>query len=464
MPPSHTTSRRSFLRASVLTSAVFGSERALTAAETRQSSLHQGSAKNVIFMVSDGMNHGALSLAKQFRTLTAQKETNWMRLYRERPVVRSLVETFSANSCVTDSAAAASAWGGGTRVNNGTLNMTPGAKAPVRTLQEKVHQSGRKVGLVTTATITHATPAGFAANIGDRGKEEDIARQYLDRRIDVLLGGGQKFFSPSLLRDYSAAGYQLAGSRDTLMRMAHDSMTPLLGIFTEGYLPMTIDRENVKDLQDQVPTLPEMAQAALDRLQHAPEGFFLMIEGARIDHAGHANDAAASVHEQLAFDDAIGVALAFVDKNPDTLLIITTDHGCGGIQMNGVNADPKQGFAPGIYNASIPFFDRLRGFNRSIEWMKQNGVGGLSGPKLAESLKQYTGLSLTEQQIKDAQGLKLSVSDIFQSHTGVGWTSGNHTGELVEFCAFGPGSQRFPAFQENREIHARMLQAMEISA
>ncbi|MDB6133512.1 MAG: hypothetical protein JWM59_1755 [Verrucomicrobiales bacterium] len=458
------TSRRSFLRASVLSSAVFGSERALTAAETRQSSLHQGSAKNVIFMVSDGMNHGALSLAKQYHTLVHQKETNWIRMYRERPIVRSLVETFSANSCVTDSAAAASAWGGGVRVNNGSLNVVPGTATPIRTLQEKVHQSGRKMGLVTTATITHATPAGFAVAINDRGKEEDIARQYLERRVDVLLGGGQKFFSPALLRDYSAAGYELAGSRDTLLGMQHDAATPLLGIFTEGYLPMSIDRDNVPALQQQVPTLSEMAQTALSRLSRAPEGFFLMIEGARIDHAGHANDAAASVHDQLAFDDAIGVAFEFVDRNPDTLLIITTDHGCGGIQMNGVSGSADQGFAPGIYNASSLYFDRLRGFNRSIEWMKQNGVSGLSGPKLAESLQQFTGIALTEQQVKDAQGLKSGVADIFKAHTGIGWTSGNHTGELVEFCAFGPGSQRFPAFQENRSIHAQLLQAMEISA
>lgn len=458
-----TTSRRSFLRASVLTSAVFGSEGALMAAGTRESTGNKGGAKNIIFMVSDGMNHGALSLAKQFRSVAEQKDTNWMTMYKQRPVVRSLVETFSANSCVTDSAAAASAWGGGTRVNNGSLNVLPGTTTPVRTVLEKVKQSGRRIGLVTTATVTHATPAGFAANCGDRGKEEEIAQQYFDRRVDVILGGGQKFFSPALLTNFSTAGYDLAGSRDTLLKMSHNSTTPLLGLFSEGYVPMSIDRENVPDIAQRVPTLSEMAQAALDRLSQSPNGFFLLLEGARIDHAGHANDAAASVHEQLAFDDAIGTALAFIDKNPDTLLIVTTDHGCGGIQMNGVSGDPKQGFAPGIYNASTSFFDRLCGFNRSFEWMKQNGTAGLSGPKLAEAIKQYTGLELNEQQVKDAQGLKQNLAGIFQAYTGVGWTSGNHTGELVEFCALGPGSQRFPAFQENRGIHNLLLQAMEIS-
>lgn len=456
------TSRRGFLRASVLTSVVFGSERALSAETTRQAGASQGSAKNIIFMVSDGMNLGALSLAKQYLSLTAGKETNWMRLYRERPVVRSLVETFSENSCVTDSAAAASAWGSGTRVNNGTLNVRPDG-APLEPIQKKLQESGRRVGLVTTATVTHATPAGFAATVNDRGKEEDIAKQYLDRRVDVILGGGQKFFAPALLQEFAAAGYDLAGTRDTLNNLGHERMTPLLGVFSEGYLPFAIDRENVREISAQVPTLTEMSLAALSRLRHAPDGFFLMIEGARIDHAGHANDAAASIHEQIDFDNAIGSALDFVDKNPDTLLIVTTDHGCGGIQMNGVNADPNQKIAPGIYNASNASFDRLRGFNRSTEWMKQSGVSGLSGPKLGEKLEQFTGLKMNDAQLKDAQGLKLSVAEIFKTHTGVGWTSGNHTGELVEFCAFGPGSHLFPAFQENRHIHDRLLRVLGIA-
>jgi len=113
------TSRRDFLRASVVTSAVFGAETALTAKDSRRSAEAGRAPRNVIFMVSDGMNHGALALARQYRGLAEQRETHWTRLYRERPVVRSLVETFSANSCVTDSAAAASAWGGGRRGNGG---------------------------------------------------------------------------------------------------------------------------------------------------------------------------------------------------------------------------------------------------------------------------------------------------------------------------------------------------------
>lgn len=447
--------RRDFLRSALATSAVFGAEAALTATKTRAAAGNGGGAKNVIFMVSDGMNHGALSLARQFREKSGDT-TNWTRLYREQPVVRALVETFSANSCVTDSAAAASAWGGGKRVNNGVLNVLPDGSR-VETLHQKIQAKGLKTGLVTTATITHATPAGFAVNIDSRADEALIAEQYLERRVDLLLGGGRKYFSEDLRKKYAGAGYQVVDSRDALIGLDAAPGESLLGIFSESHIPFSIDRENVAELKAAIPTLAEMTRVALDRLAPSPGGFFLMVEGARVDHAGHANDAAASIHDQLAFDDAIGIALDYIGKNPDTLLIITTDHGCGGIQMNGVSASPEQGFAPGLYNASNVYFDRLGGFNRSVEWMKQNGVDGLSGPPLAEAIASYTGMKLDAEQVKAAQGMKAAYEDVVQAHTGVGWTSGNHTGELVEFCAFGPGSRDFPALMRNDEAHAKLL-------
>ena len=454
------TNRRDFLRASLATSAIFGAESALITSTTRAADVNEGTAKNVIFMVSDGMNHGALSLARQFRE-NSGGTTRWTQLYREQPVVRALVETFSANSCVTDSAAAASAWGGGKRVNNGTLNVLPD-KTHVETLHEKLQAKGRKTGFVSTATITHATPAGFAVNVDSRADEAIIAEQYLERRVDLLLGGGKKFFSEDLKKRYAAAGYAVVESRDSLTKLSSDAAKPLLGVFDESHLPFSIDHQNVPELQVAIPTLAEMTRIALDRLAPAKDGFFLMVEGARIDHAGHANDAAASIHDQLAFDDAIGTVLDFVEKHPDTLVIITTDHGCGGIQMNGVSASANQGIAPGLYNASNTYFERLRGFNRSIEWMKQNGVDGLSGPPLAAAIAKYAGIQLTPDEIKAAQGMKAAYEDVIQAHTGIGWTSGSHTGELVEFCAFGPGSREFPALMRNDEAHAKLLKILEI--
>lgn len=456
------TNRRQFLGASLATTAVFGAERSLLAESSRKAPENKGEARNVIFMVSDGMNHGALSLARLFHQRHADgqngSETHWNKLYRERPVVRALVETYSNSSCVTDSAAAASAWGSGQRVDNGVINILPDGKRLV-SLHEKMRISGRKTGLVSTATITHATPAGFAANVPSRGEETVIAGQYLDRRVDLLLGGGSKHFDIDLLNRFREAGYLTLTNRQSLKDLEKKNGTgPVLGLFSDGHMPFEIDRKHIPNLDKEVPTLAEMSRVALSRLQNSGDGFFLMIEGARIDHAGHANDAAASIHDQLAFDDAIGEAIKFIDRNPDTLLVVTTDHGCGGIQMNGVKAKPDEQFGPGSYSGSNAYFDRLAKFNRSFEWMKQNGLNGLSGDKLSTAFREFTGLSLTADQAKLAQGLKGGAGVAVYEHTGVGWTSQNHTGELVEFCALGPGSSRFPAFMENRSVHRILLE------
>jgi alkaline phosphatase len=242
-------------------------------------------------------------------------------------VVRCLAETYSANSLVTDSAAAASAWGGGHRVDNGRLNITPDG-VPRAPLQTKLKQAKILTGLVSTATITHATPAGFAVTVDSRGKEEEIAKQYAAHRVDVMLGGGRKFFNDDLKSAMAKEGYEILQSKADLEAATAATARPVLGVFAEGYLPYAIDRAADESLQKKIPLLSDMARFAVDRLSALPnDGWFLMVEGARIDHCGHANDAAGSIHEQLAFDQAVGAMVEYVSGRNDTLLIVTTDHG-----------------------------------------------------------------------------------------------------------------------------------------
>ncbi len=418
----------------------------------------------MIFLVSDGMNLGAMSLAQNSRMVFDNKTTHWTQLYREKPVVRSLVETHSSNCLVTDSGAAASAWGGGRRVNNGSINIAPESGKPNEPLQSLLKKRNISTGLVSTATITHATPAGFAANVASRGDQDEIAKQYRQRGVEVLLGGGQQYFPEELLKEFSDDGYDLLTNRNELLAAEGDAKRPLLGLFAPGYLPLAIDHEAESKLQKSDPTLAEMSELAVKRLDAlAKNQWFLMIEGARIDHCGHANDAAGSIREQLAFDDAVGSMLAYAATRDDVLIIVTTDHGCGGIQLNGVNADPKQGMAPGIYNGTDAAFRKIAGFKNSFEWMS-NISSGLSGPPLRDYLVERTGLDLSKAEIKEAQGLKSgNLAKIFSKHHGIDWTGGNHTGELVEFCAYGPGSHLFPGFMKNEEIHNHLLRALDIA-
>jgi alkaline phosphatase len=453
-------SRREFLKFAGLGSLVFGagSVRAL-GADGREASANSAKrqAKNVIFMVSDGMCFSVLTAAQTYLTRTEKRSSHWMKMYGELPVVRSLCETDSASGIVTDSAAAASCWGIGERINNGVLNVTPDGRTPV-TLVQKMNAAKKRCGLVTTATATHATPAGFATTVTRRSDQKAVASQYLERGVDVVLGGGTMYFSDDLVADYRKAGYGIALTRDQLL--ADTGKAPLLGLFSKSHIPFEIDRLNSPELKAATPTLAEMAKVALQRLGSAPEGFFLMVEGGRIDHAAHANDGAAAIREQVAFDETIAIVLAFVEKNPDTLLIITTDHGTGGFNVNGLGNEDFLTIAP-AYVESTPAFDRLTGFTSSLELLKAE-TKGFSPKDFVAAAEKVTGLSFKSEDRAKIISTK-TLSEALMKYTSIGWTSNNHTGEMVEFCTYGPGSQLFTPHLRNDQVHAKILQATGVA-
>ena len=453
-------SRREFLKFAGLGSLVFGagSARAL-GADGREASANSAKrqAKNVIFMVSDGMCFSVLTAAQTYLTRTEKRSSNWMKMYGELPVVRSLCETDSASGIVTDSAAAGSCWGIGERIDNGVINITQDGRKPV-TLVQKMIAARKRCGLVTTTTATHATPAGFVATVATRSDQKTIAAQYLERGVDVVLGGGTQYFSPDLLAAYRKAGYGVALNRDQLL--ADAGKAPLLGLFSKSHVPFEIDRLNSAALKASTPTLSEMTKVALQRLSSAPEGFFLMVEGGRVDHAGHGNDGAAAIHEQIAFDETIATVLAFIDKHPDTLLIITTDHGCGGFSVNGLGNEDFISLAPS-YSETTPAFDRLAGFKMSLEVLKIE-TKGLSSKEFVAASEKATGLDFKAEDRAKITSTK-TLAAALMKYTSIGWTSNNHTGEMVEFCAYGPGSQLFTPHLRNDQVHAKILQATGVA-
>lgn len=453
-------SRREFLKFAGLGSLVFGagSARAL-GADGREASANSAKrqAKNVIFMVSDGMCFSVLTAAQTYLTRTEKRSSHWMKMYGELPVVRSLCETESASSIVTDSAAAASCWGIGERIVNGVINITQDGRKPV-TLVQKMNAAKKRCGLVTTATATHATPAGFATTVASRIDQKSIAAQYLERGVDVVLGGGTQYFSDDLVAAYRKAGYGVALNRGQLL--ADNGKAPLLGLFSKSHIPFEIDRLHSAELEAAIPTLSEMTKVALQRLSSASEGFFLMVEGGRIDHAAHGNDGAAAIREQVAFDTAIATVLAFVDKNPDTLLIITTDHGTGGFNVNGLGNEDFISLAPS-YSESTPAFDRLVGFKMSLEVLKAE-TKGLSPKDFVAAAEKVTGLDFKAEDSAKITSTK-TLAAALMKYTSIGWTSNNHTGEMVEFCTYGPGSQLFTPHLRNDQVHAKILQATGVA-
>lgn len=427
-------------------------------------------ARNVIFLVSDGMSAGTLSFVDQFIRWRDGRPSHWMRLYEEGIANRGLMDTASLNSIVTDSAAAASSWGCGHRVYNGSLNIGPGGEE-FPTILQLAKAVGKGTGLVTTATVTHATPAGFGANVPSRSLQPLIAEQYLDRKWDVILGGGDAFFAPEhredgrdLSGEFVEAGYALV--RNTAELREHSrGEAPLLGLFARGNLPFEIDRLHHETMVNEVPSLKEMSLAALERLNQNLNGFVVQIEGARIDHAAHANDIAGLVYDQIAFDDTIGTLVDFVDTNPDTLVIITTDHG---------NANP--GLNTGL-NGGEENFNVLNGF-RGSHGPILSRINRESSPEAIHRVIQEVtgiGISMENAELMRARlhedfrtpyrrmsGVTAVLGQILANHTDIGWVGNTHTSDHVELAAFGPGSERIKPFQKNTALFTLMTDTLAI--
>jgi alkaline phosphatase len=426
-----------------------------------------GRARNVIVLVSDGASMGTLTLADQCHRMHHGTPTWWTRIWGEPGARRAAMETSAADSLVTDSAAAASAWGIGRKVRNTSVNVCPDGKSPAPLLVV-ANGAGWRTGLVTTTRLTDATPAGFVANVPKRSMEDAVGVQLLERRVDLLLGGGARHFKSVEL---DRAGATLLRTAAELAAAPSDlpSKGPLVGLFAEGSMAYELDRD---DLQ---PSLAEMARAAITRLAKATEGrergFLLQIEGGRVDHAAHANDAAALISDQLAFDEALGVALEFARQRGgsagDTLIIVTTDHG---------NANPGLTIYGEAGEAGLR---RLLKSRRSFEWILKR-LEGLGDPaELADDLPQVvreaSGVELLPEEVAwvrrrlagrqpvngfiEADTTESALGAVLANHFGVAFVSVNHTADLVDCVAWGPGAERLEPMIANTALHALICDA-----
>lgn len=427
---------------------------------------------NVIFMVSDGMSFGTLSLAEIASRVRYAQATNWVGLWEKEGVKRTVMRTASADSLVTDSSAASSSWGCGVHINNDAVNFTPDRKTPVPILVQAA-QNGKATGLVTTTRVTHATPAGFIANCPSRNSEDEIARQIIDRRVDVVLGGGSKYFPDALLaKRPDLRVMRTRAEFDAAMDIEGvPPQGPVLGTFQKSHCLYECERNEVD------PSLSSMALMALRQLSAKSNGFVLQIEGGRVDHAAHANDAGAMVGEQLAFDRALGTVLTWMENRDDTLLIVTTDHG---------NANPGLTlYGPETYKG----IERLCQVRHSFEWifdqlgMKLQYDDAVAASKLSEEdrvgsvVREATGIQLSRDEIAAFVGaLHNKNPQLFEpmsrsssvlgsclaNHFGVGFISPNHTADFVEVTAIGPGSELIAPFIDNIELHGVMTKALDL--
>lgn len=224
-------------------------------------------------------------------------------------------------SGITDSAAAATAYATGEKTWNRRLGLDRD-EVELLNLAEMARARGLSVGIVSTDTLTGATPAGFLVHTRSRGDTDEIAAQTVADLPDVLLGGGSGVLAPLL----TGADVQLATTAADLLA-ANVEDRPLVGLFAEEEMPWVAD-----GLGD-APTIAQMTEAALSHLEGSPTGFFLMVEGARIDHASHGNREDRVHPETAAFDEAIAAAMAWAEGREEVTLLVTADHETGGMTV-----------------------------------------------------------------------------------------------------------------------------------
>jgi alkaline phosphatase len=327
-------------------------------------------------------------------------------------------------------------------------------------------------GCVTTVPITHATPAGFCVNSKSRNSQDDIASQYLSLGFDVMMGGGQKYFDSATRKDqkdmfaaFKSKGYQVAKTRSEMMQTSNDQ--PILGVFDVDALPYEIDRRADSKLQQSIPSLAEMTEKAIKRMKNNPNGFVLQVEAGKVDWAAHANDIGGLLFDQVAFDEAVKVAIDFAEQDKNTLVIITTDHG---------NANPGV-----IYGKNAnDNFDSIQKYTHTNEYILNKIDSNSTLSQVKEVIDFSNGSTISEEDAKTVLGYydglhkeegglynykKLpykSFAEMQQKSNSVGWISMDHSADYVELALFGPGSELLKPFIKNTDLHYLMLQAAEV--
>lgn len=300
--------------------------------------------KNIIFLIGDGMGvtqlHAAIERADE-------------KLAMEIAEYVGLSKTNSLTNKITDSAAGGTALATGTKTANGVIGQDTSGNV-LKTVLEYAEDYGLSTGLVSTSSITHATPASFIAHDSSRNNYEAIAADFLDTEIEVFIGGGWNHFASredgqNLVESLEEKGYSVVR---TIEEVEASQADRLAGLLAEGHLPPAAEGRG--DM------LPLATAKALDILSRNEEGFFLMVEGSQIDWGGHANDIDYVVSETIDFDNAVRVAVDFAKNNHGTLVVVTSDHETGGLTLPSMEGDytvTAPHFATGGHSAvMVPIF------------------------------------------------------------------------------------------------------------
>lgn len=379
---------------------------------------------NHIMFVVDGMGPAHITGA---RLMKGGPEA---RLAIESMPYTGIVRTASTNDFVTDSAASGTAFATGVKTYNRSIGFSDarlernGKARELNSILTAAKAAGKSIGIVSSARITHATPAAYFAKVPHRNMEEEIANQLLAAEVDIIIGGGAGYFKPksagglrkdqlNLFDQFKAAGYQVATNDKELF--ASSLNQPIIALLNDDHLPYDLERGDQKELMDYV-------DFAIRKLSKNPKGYFLVVESGRVDHASHLNQARLALGDMLAMDRA--VMRAMKEKN-DTLIVVTADHETGGLSLNG--------YAP---HAAVTGERLFKNHKRDLVQDKYNYgfISWGSGPG-------YQSPIMVDESVKD-----------FQHKATYETPVAYHTAVDVPVLAAGPGAEKFTGFHNIEQI------------
>ena len=408
--------------------------------------------KNVIVMIPDGTSIGVVSAARWYKIYN--KLDNGLNI---DPYICGTVKTFSSNAPIGDSAPTTSAYMTGMPQQTGNVSIYPVADPgkdlmevdpsmayqPLVTVLEAARlEKTKATGLVVTVEFPHATPADCSAHDYNRGAYNRIGSQMAHQNLDVMFGSGNNYVTDDMKQHFK--NKNIAYYKDDIKAFRNHTKGKVWSLFEDSNMPYDIDRNPAE-----IPSLSEMTKKAIDLLSQNKNGFFLMVEGSKIDWAAHSNDAAGCITEYIAFDDAIKVAMDFALKDGNTTVVILPDHGNSGFTIG------RSGM-PSYDRASIDdLFGAVSGYKRTAEGLEVILLKERP-EKFKTVVKEYTNLDITDDELdkliasrnyKPENYMKVSdggpnmtstLREIMNKRTWFGFTTGGHTGEEVFLAAYHP--------------------------
>lgn len=445
----------------------------------------EGVAKYVFYFIGDGMGVNQVNGTETYLAALEGRIGVKPLQFAQFPYT-GLVTTYSATNGVTDSAAGGTALATGQKTKNGVLGMLKDQKTRISSIAERAKKSGRAVGVMTSVSVDHATPASFYAHVPDRNMYYEIGQDMLKAAFDFY--GGSDFLqptdknnpqAPSLYVQSEQAGYTIARGYDDYEKKKNDAGKMIL-LQTEeaskkdrSHIPYALDRSG-SDL-----TLRQITQAGIDFLTtQGEQGFFMMVEGGAIDWACHANDAAAMFHETEDLDQAVKVAYDFYRQHPDeTLIVVTADHETGGLSLG---IGPYEMHTQVLQNQKMSISNYSAEIRRLRETLKDQFTWDAVKQSLKENFGFWEQVQLSEnqtQKLKKAyehlqKGISENSKTLYQNDDElatvakeilnkvacVGWQSGGHSNGYVPVFAVGVGAERFTGRMDNTDIPKKIAE------